>query len=207
MTYSHVQPSNVIGWEDDKEKIIKLLLQDRNRNCEKVCRDTVGNHLLRVLLSRSFLTDFLDYGRDCTFKLHDLVHDLAVYVAKGEFQIIYPGSPKISKHAQHLRFIENNLLGQALLPSGLKTIIFPMEATNEAFLNTLVSRCKYLRVLDLPFSIGKLKHLRYLGLEELPEWLSALICLKQLGIIFCPKLLSYSRIACITSHTFNFYQL
>ncbi|RDX88473.1 putative disease resistance protein RGA4, partial [Mucuna pruriens] len=130
----------------------------------------VGNHLLRVLLSRSFLTDFLDLTSDCIFKLHDLVCDLAVYVAQDEFQIIYPRGPKIYEHTQHLRFMENNLFSQALLPS--------------------VSMCKYLRVLDLPYSIGLLKHLRYIGLEELPEWLSALICLKQLGIIFCPKLLS-----------------
>ncbi|RDX88469.1 putative disease resistance RPP13-like protein 1, partial [Mucuna pruriens] len=47
MTHSYVNPSNVIGREDDKQKIIKLLLQDRKRNCEKVCRDTVGSEDIR----------------------------------------------------------------------------------------------------------------------------------------------------------------
>ncbi|KAK7392868.1 hypothetical protein VNO78_21318 [Psophocarpus tetragonolobus] len=56
---------------------------------------------------------------------------------------------------------------------GLRTLIIYDKVTNEAFMNTLVSRYKYLRLLQLsnygdeslPSSIGKLKHLRYLGLE------------------------------------------
>lgn len=56
-------------------------------------------------------------------------------------------------------------------------MIFPLGATNEAFLKTLVSRSKYLRALvlvdskykSLPRRIGKLKHLRYLNLQGNPE--------------------------------------
>ena len=44
---------------------------------------------------------------------------------------------------------DNNLHDQALVPTGLRTIVFPAKATNETFLNTLVSRCKYLRYLKL----------------------------------------------------------
>ena len=162
----------------------------------------VANQFLRELWLRSFLTDFLDMGSTCRFKLHDLVRDLAVYVAKGEFQILYPHSPNIYEHAQHLSFTENNMLGIDLVPIGLRTIIFPVEATNEAFLYTLVSRCKYLRVLDLsyskyeslPCSIGKLKHLRYLDLsgnqklEELPHSMYKLQNLQTLDLRGCIKL-------------------
>ncbi|KAK7392886.1 hypothetical protein VNO78_21336 [Psophocarpus tetragonolobus] len=162
----------------------------------------VANQYLRELWSRSFLTDFLDMGSTCRFKLHDLVRDLAIYVAKGEFQILYPHTPKISEHAQHLSFIENDMLGQDLVPTSLRTIIFPMEATNDAFLNTLVSRCKYLRVLDLSYSkyeslprwIGKLKHLRYLNLsgnkklKGLPDSVCKLQNLQTLDLRGCIKL-------------------
>ncbi|XP_014511283.1 disease resistance protein RGA2-like [Vigna radiata var. radiata] len=162
----------------------------------------VANEYLRELWSRSFLTDFLDMGSTCRFKLHDLVRDLAVYVAKGEFQILYPHSTSISEHAQHLSFIENDMLGQDLVPIGARTIIFPMEATNDAFLNTLVSRCKYLRVLDLSYSeyeslpscIGKLKHLRYLNLsgnkklKGLPNSVCKLQNLQTLDLRGCIKL-------------------
>ena len=56
-------------------------------------------------------------------------------------------------------------------------MLFPKGANNEAFLKTLVSRCKFLRVLQLtdstyeslPRSIGNLKHLRYLNLENSKE--------------------------------------
>jgi len=161
----------------------------------------VANAYLRELWSRSFLTDFLDMGSTCRFKLHDLVRDLAVYVAKGEFQILYPNSTSISEHAQHLSFIENDMLGQDLLPIGVRTIIFPMEATNDVFLNTLVFRCKYLRVLDLSYSkyeslpscIGKLKHLRYLNLsgnqtlKGLPDSVCKLQNLQTLDLRGCIK--------------------
>ena len=45
--------------------------------------DDISNHFLHELRSRSFLQDFQDLGGGhCEFKLHDLVHDLALYIAK-----------------------------------------------------------------------------------------------------------------------------
>nr|KYP41218.1 Putative disease resistance protein RGA3 [Cajanus cajan] len=169
---------------------------------ERQTINDVVNQFLRELLLRSFLSDFVDLGTVYEFKLHDLVRDLALYVAKGEFQIINRSSPKIDEHVQHLRFTDNNLLDQDLVPTGLKLSIFPMKATNEAFLNTLVSRCKYLRFLELSFSeykslpssIGKLKHLRYLclgrneKLKELPNAVCNLQCLKTFNFEGCIKL-------------------
>ncbi|XP_027935169.1 disease resistance protein RGA2-like [Vigna unguiculata] len=162
----------------------------------------VAIQFLRELWSRSFLTDFIELSHCYIFKLHDLVHDLAMYAAKGEFQTIYPRSSKISPNARHLAFSDNNLLDQAVLPTGLRTIIFPDEATNEAFLNTLVSRCKYLRFLELsnskyetlPRSIGKLKHLRYLclfgnkNLKGLPCSVCNLQNLENLNLNECTEL-------------------
>ncbi|XP_022641303.1 putative disease resistance protein RGA3 [Vigna radiata var. radiata] len=162
----------------------------------------VATQLLHELWSRSFLSEYEDYGGECRFKLHDLVIDLAVYIAKGEFEIIDNHNPKLYKNAHHLRFVENNLLDQALLPSSLRTIIFPRGANNEDFLNTLVSRCKFLRVLNLNFSeyaslprcIGKLKHLRSLSLmenenlTELPDSICKLQNLETLLLVWCMKL-------------------
>ncbi|KAL2326996.1 hypothetical protein Fmac_020423 [Flemingia macrophylla] len=57
---------------------------------EKETLVDVANRFLHDLLSRSFLTDFIDFGgRYYEFKLHDLVRDVAIYVANGEFQTIY----------------------------------------------------------------------------------------------------------------------
>ncbi|BAT96393.1 hypothetical protein VIGAN_08332700 [Vigna angularis var. angularis] len=162
----------------------------------------VAIQFLRELWSRSFLTDLIELSHGYSFKLHDLVHDLAMYAAKGEFQTIYPRSSKISPNARHLAFSDNNLLDQAVIPTGLRTIIFPDEATNEAFFNTLVSRCKYLRFLELsnsiyeslPPSIGKLKHLRYLSLfgnknlKGLPRSVCNLQNLETLNLNQCTEL-------------------
>ncbi|CAJ1967549.1 unnamed protein product [Sphenostylis stenocarpa] len=164
--------------------------------------DDVSIQFLHELWSRSFLTDFIELAHGYSFKLHDLVHDLAMYAAKGEFQTIYSRSSEISPNARHLAFSENNLLDGAVIPTGLRTIIFPDDATNEAFMNTLVSRCKHLRFLELsnstyeslPPSIGKLKHLRYLSLfgnkklKRLPGSVCKLQNLETLNLNGCIQL-------------------
>ncbi|XP_047168903.1 disease resistance protein RGA2-like [Vigna umbellata] len=162
----------------------------------------VTTQLLHELWSRSFLSEYEDLGGDCRFKLHDLVVDLAVYIAKGEFEIIQNHNPNLYKNAHHLLLMNNNLLDQALLPSSLRSIFFPNGANNEDFLNTLVSRCKFLSVLildlceyeSLPRCIGKLKHLRYLSLSnnenltELPDSVCKLQNLQVLNLKGCIKL-------------------
>ncbi|XP_052730126.1 putative disease resistance protein RGA3 isoform X1 [Vigna angularis] len=162
----------------------------------------VANHLVHELWSRSFLSDYLDYGSDSSFTLHDLVHDLATYIAKGEFERIDLRNKKNSENAQHLAFMENNLLAQAFPHKGLRSVCLPEGMNNEAFLITLVSRCKYLRVLELcsceleslPYFIGKLKHLRYHNLQcseklrRLPDSVCELQNLQTLNLSGCVEL-------------------
>jgi len=162
----------------------------------------VTYQLLHELWSRSFLSDYIDYGTDCSFTLHDLVHDLATYIAKGEFERIDLRNPKISENVQHLAFTDNNLLAQAFPLTGLRSLRFPFGMNNEAFLNTILSTCKYLRVLELccyeyeslPDCIGKLKHLRCLNLEfskklkGLPDSVCKLQNLQNLSLCGCIKL-------------------
>ncbi|XP_027367419.1 disease resistance protein RGA2-like [Abrus precatorius] len=159
-----------------------------------------GKQILHELHSRCFLQDFVDFSSTCTFKLHDLVHDLAVYVSKDEFQHVKSRSENISENTQHLSFAEDNLLGQASFPTGLRSIIFPRGANNEASLNSLLSSCKYLRYLELgyseykslPSSIGKLKHLTFLGLgsniSRLPDSVCKLQNLQVLRLRDCENL-------------------
>ncbi|XP_047150321.1 putative disease resistance protein RGA3 [Vigna umbellata] len=162
----------------------------------------VANQVLRELRTRSFLSDDLDFGVDYCFEMHDLVSDLAVYIGKGEFERVDRRNPKLSENAQHLVFEENDFCGQDLVPAGVRSVVFRNGGSDINFLNTLVSRCKYLRLLDLRYSeheslpqcMGKLKHLRFLclakmeKLKELPDSVCKLQNLQTLILSGCTNL-------------------
>jgi Leucine-rich repeat (LRR) protein len=111
--------------------------------------------------------------------VHDLLHDLALYVAKEEFVMVVSHTRNISEQARHLSIVENDSLGHVLFPKSksVRTIQFPMYGVgleNETLLDTWILRYKYLRYLGLshysletlPNSIGKLEHLRVLIIDN-----------------------------------------
>ncbi|MED6123669.1 hypothetical protein PIB30_051368 [Stylosanthes scabra] len=166
--------------------------------------DDLIRECLSELQSISFLEDFIDLGGHYAFKLHDLVHDLVIYVAKDEFQCVNSHNSRIPESIRHLSFMENELVDKASIPTGVRTILFPkygVGANSETFLSAL-STYKYLRVLELsdstyetlPHAIGKLKHLRFLSLmrshqlKKLPDSLCELQSLQTLILDGCKKL-------------------
>ncbi|RZB47780.1 disease resistance protein RGA2-like isoform X1 [Glycine soja] len=169
--------------------------------------EDVAKQYLDELLSRSFLQDFIHYGTMCQFKIHDLVHDLAVFVAKDECLLINSHIQNIPENIRHLSFAEYNFLGNSFTSKSVavRTIMFPNGAEGgsvESLLNTCVSKFKLLRVLDLrdstcntlPRSIGKLKHLRYFSIENnrnikrLPNSICKLQNLQLLNVSGCEEL-------------------
>ncbi|KAL2952637.1 hypothetical protein AAZX31_19G122400 [Glycine max] len=169
--------------------------------------ENVVKQYLDELLSRSFLQDFFDGGTFYRFKIHDLVHDLALFVAKDECLVINSHIQNIPMNIRHLSFAEYNFIGNSFTSKsvGVRTIMFPNGAQGanvEALLNTCVSKFKLLRVLDLsysacetlPCSIGKLKHLRYFSIENnriikrLPNSICKLQNLQFLNVSGCKEL-------------------
>ncbi|XP_045793320.1 disease resistance protein RGA2-like isoform X2 [Trifolium pratense] len=139
----------------------------------------IAREYIHELHSRSFLQDFTDKGDLSFFKMHDLIHDLALYVAKEKFVIVDSNNRNMSEQARHLSIIENDSLDRVLFSKSksVRTILFPVKGVgldNESLLDLWISRYKYLRFLDLtdssfdtlPNSIGELKHLRGLGLSN-----------------------------------------
>ncbi|CAJ1911594.1 unnamed protein product [Sphenostylis stenocarpa] len=176
--------------------------QKNNRRLEDV-----ANQYLYELLSRSFLQDFADNGTVYGFRIHDLMHDLALTVAKDECLQINSIIENIPENVLHLSFVESNLFGNLRRRKALpvRTVLFPNgaeDANCEALLKTCLSKFKYLRVLDLngstletlPRSIGKLKHLRYLDISKsqmikrLPNSICKLQNLQVLKLDGCMKL-------------------
>ncbi|XP_025604403.1 putative disease resistance protein RGA1 isoform X3 [Arachis hypogaea] len=113
----------------------------------------VAHQYLRDFMARSFLHDVSDCGTFYFFGIHDLVHDLAVYVAKDVCQLVNSNTQDISENVLHLSFVENGLPYSSIKTSlqGVRSILFPVnnQGASEAFLDAWVLNCKYLRYLDL----------------------------------------------------------
>nr|KYP70549.1 Disease resistance protein RGA2 [Cajanus cajan] len=179
-----------------------LISPKKNRTLEDV-----GNQYIYELLSRSFLQDFADGGNVYAFKIHDLVHDLALLVAKDECLHINSHFQNIPENVRHLSFAKNDLLDNLFKTKSvaMRTILIPDGTTgvySETLVNTCVSKFKYLRFLDLsdstcetlPYSIAKLKHLRYFNIsynqniKRLPNSICKLQHLQVLKFDGCTKL-------------------
>ncbi|XVE90412.1 hypothetical protein DITRI_Ditri20bG0075800 [Diplodiscus trichospermus] len=157
------------------------LLQPSN---EKEDMEDIGKCYLNDLSSRSFFQDFHKEYSFNYFKMHDLLVDLAITVAKNEFCTVNSSKQKIPQGVRHLYIDSLDLVGKN--PSKfldidklchLRTFCFiNMEEGphSESILKKCFSRFKKLRVLDLqgssfevlPRNLGSLKHLRYLDLNH-----------------------------------------
>nr|XP_023888387.1 disease resistance protein RGA2-like [Quercus suber] len=166
--------------------------------------EDVGDLYIKELLSRTFFQDvdqheFLPFY---SFKMHDLVHDLAFSIAKGECSVVTKEST-LAAEVCHLSILENGqeVTTQLEKLSKVQTIIFQTEQPM-SLLEACISRFKYLRLLYLgessfevlPDSIGTLKHLRYLNLTEnhrikqLPDSICKLHSLQTLLLGGCNNL-------------------
>ncbi|KAL4618679.1 hypothetical protein ACB092_06G028000 [Castanea dentata] len=63
--------------------------------------EDIGNQYIDELYSRSFLEDYYDFGSFRVFKIHDLMHDLALSV-QSECLVINSHTKYISKEVRHL---------------------------------------------------------------------------------------------------------
>ncbi|KAI7737953.1 hypothetical protein M8C21_015146, partial [Ambrosia artemisiifolia] len=161
-----------------------------------------GEEILNCLVWRSFfqLVDTESYYENdpYEYKMHDLMHDMALHVMGDNCLVIESTGDKIPNEVFHLSsscpefvFSPDDLRNLA----SLRSILF-FGKRNESRLSQIVNHM-YLRVLylcnlrleTLPESIGKLKHLRYLNLSNsrirvLPESIIHLQNLQML-ILFC----------------------
>ncbi|KAI5427132.1 hypothetical protein KIW84_032523 [Lathyrus oleraceus] len=180
------------------------LVQSHNGS-EKL--EYVARKYIDELHSRSFLHELNDYGAGCYFKVHHLIHDLALYVAGENFVVLNSQTRNIPQQARHLSCLEDVSFDLALFPKSrsVRSIQFPilgMSLENESVRNTWVLRYKYLRYLDLsdscfkniPNSIAKLEHLRFLNLSRndkirtLPNSICELLNLQVLLLRGCTEL-------------------
>ncbi|KAB1227439.1 hypothetical protein CJ030_MR1G023825 [Morella rubra] len=179
------------------------------------CFEDVGNVYFLELLRRSFFQEAeLDaYGEVISCKMHDLMHDLAVFVA-GSFMTTLDYKKKaIDVKTRHLSVDDRKSL--CVVPNfklgRMRTIIFPFASTlyvprhdSNLWTNYLSTwdSLKFLRALDVSYgrflglecSIGDLKQLRYLDLshnnsiKKLPDSITRLQNLQTLRLNGCAEL-------------------
>ncbi|MCD7448957.1 hypothetical protein HAX54_047569 [Datura stramonium] len=177
--------------------------------------EDVGVHYVKELCSRSLFEEVEAYDSFITFKMHDLVHDLAVLVAQTDCCVIKNNTDSITEKVRHVTLFsyspsEKSIPDILCKQNRIRTIFAPSEGF-ERYVALLVGQCisrfKYLRVLDLrhssletlPDSIGNLKHLRYIdfsgnnNIQMLPTNICKLPNLQTLRLVLCTKLQKLPR--------------
>ncbi|XP_039138997.1 putative disease resistance protein RGA3 isoform X2 [Dioscorea cayenensis subsp. rotundata] len=208
-------------YEIDKEKLIEMWVAQGFilPFDEGTMLEDIGNEYFNNLLWRSFFQDvqWNGYANKVTCKMHDLIHDLARYVAGEECFVAEIGSKErlnipggcrfsavvCSKNSSEIPFAldkQKKLRSLVLLLKDSYTYIDLRSAVKEVPAR-MFSSLPHLRVLDLsrsnikelPIAIGRLKHLRLLDMsrtevETLPNSITSLINLYRLNLEYCCRL-------------------
>ncbi|KAK8712911.1 hypothetical protein V6N13_148139 [Hibiscus sabdariffa] len=175
------------------------------------CSEDIGLQYFMDLWSKGFVQDVKDFPSFYNFKIHDLIHDLALSVSQEDCLTAYQQTLSASDNVRHLAFADRNPLRtpQPFLKKlkGVRTLVIlhpqrDFRMMEKSFLSACISYFKYLRLLELqnclldalPNSICNLKHLRYLNLNScknlsrLPKSIHKLESLLTLRLFNVPNL-------------------
>ncbi|MFQ6657793.1 hypothetical protein Gotur_027328 [Gossypium turneri] len=188
------------------DKVIRLwmangLLEHPKQNQEW---EDVGKRYLNELLSRCLIQIEVEVKFDLyfTFRMHDLVHDLALDVSQKECKTVNSETETVDENVLHLLLCDEKLVGVPRVLEEMKNVrtVIIQDASkesktiHESLINLCLSNFKYLRASELrkspltalPNSIGTLKHLRDIdlggcwGIRELPRSFDKLRSLQSL---------------------------
>ncbi|CDP20611.1 unnamed protein product [Coffea canephora] len=164
--------------EMERDMLIELwmaegfLQADANR---QMMMEEIGMNHLRILLQSSLFEETRNYPGTC-YKMHDLVHEVAESMSKST-KIINDRDTRVADHGNQIRYLATDSFGggedrEKLLES-LSTSLHTLFIKKGDLSGDMLMKLKNLYVLnlsyttteELPVSIGKLIHLRYVNLE------------------------------------------
>lgn len=203
--YCSLFPKN---YQFEKTKLIHLwmgegfILPEGRKELEDI-----GLEYFNELLLMSFFQYSHENKGKSIYEMHDLIHDLAQFISNGlhfrnevdQFCVNYKKTRHLSINST-LGIEKPNIFQGIYKAKRLRTILLlHIGFTACSIPQDMFLRLRFLRVLDLsdntcinnlPDSIGKLKHLRYLSLssthiETLPESVSTLWNLQTLNLKKC----------------------
>ncbi|CAI0453378.1 unnamed protein product [Linum tenue] len=203
-------------YEFEKEELVRLwmaegfVIQSKgSREMEDTCSEYFND-----LVSRSFFQQSSEH--QMCFKMHDLIHDVAKYIA-GEFchRMEDAKSCKVSGRTRHLSYaraeLDTSIIWEGINKAKhLRTLLpvdwskwcsYETESMDDKVLQNIFLKLTRLRVLSLsgyrmtrlPDAIGDLKHLRYLNFSlavfhKLPDSLCSLYNLEILILHKCKNI-------------------
>ncbi|KAJ4715607.1 NBS-LRR type disease resistance protein [Melia azedarach] len=208
-------------YEFEKENLIQLWMAQGfiGPSKKNQCLEDIGNEYFMNLFLGSFFQDLKEKenedkgGISVTCKMHDLMHDLAQSVVGSECKIITNDEDSVDERSHHISLDSSlnslNISTTMLRANRLRTFLSFSIYThlNGIHFNKFISCFKCLRtlklndmtIMEVPTSIGKLKHLRYLDLsrlsyiKNLPDSMSKLINLQTLNLYGCQSLQKLPR--------------
>ncbi|KAM4073072.1 hypothetical protein ACB094_11G189400 [Castanea mollissima] len=182
---------------------------------ENKCPEDVGDEYFMDLLWRSFFqeVELDELGNISTFKIHDLMHDIAIQVTGSGSTTIYSKEKDIDEKTRHMSF-GHTIYSSSEIPISLskarriRTFLLPCQPKyntiklNDSISSEIIASFKFIRLLDMhnmgiktiSSSIKKLKHLRYLdlskneGIQMLPNSIVKLYNLQTLKLSRCENL-------------------
>ncbi|XP_062081306.1 putative disease resistance RPP13-like protein 1 [Humulus lupulus] len=210
-SYLSIFPKDYEFGDDDREKLILIWMAEGLLKSQPRKRiEDVGEKYLKALIARSF---FQRNTRNRSLSMHDLMHDLAMYVS-GRCCFMYDSCKdlhKLSSKTHYLSYMKDlkdtiefdNLPRVKYLRSLLALPLSNIYSLSDArlTLQMVVRDGECLRALSLsesnitklPSSIENLKYLMYLdisstNIEELPVSICVLYNLETLVLSHCGKL-------------------
>ncbi|KAK9091168.1 hypothetical protein Sjap_024345 [Stephania japonica] len=208
-------------YEIEREYLIQLWMANGFIPCKgQIDLEDVGDKIIKDLLWRSFFQEPKkndELGNIMSFKIHDLMHDLALSIMKNECFIMEHGmTQEVPKGVRHLsynnpRHLQYHNFGNIDIDE-LKSLrsFHILPPSNSLcfydFFSNALTKGRPLRMLTFPFDhlqkwsvfIYRLRHLRYLDLSYsdiklLPESFVCLQNLQTLKLQNCHKLCKLPR--------------